>query len=126
MFPTNTIINKCVAEAKLSTYYQRMGCVLFNKKRIISKGRNYPLRGAKSLHPTFQKFPYSIHAEADAILRAKKDLKGVSLLVVRINKRNQFLLAKPCVKCMAYIKHTGIKRVFYSVPHYPYIESLSI
>jgi deoxycytidylate deaminase len=82
-------------------------------------------KSAKKLHPKFQRFPYSVHTEVDAIIKARKDLKGASLLVIRVNAKNQFRLSKPCIMCMKYIRYVGIKRIFYSIDRFPYIEELS-
>ena len=117
-------INLAVQEAKKSTYHQKLGSVLFNKKQFISSSYNNPERAVKHHHPKFRKFYHSIHAEVGAILNARKDLKGASILVVRINRNNQFLLAKPCFHCQSYLEFVGIKNCFYSVPHYPYIEMM--
>lgn len=57
----------------------------------------------------------------DAILKARRELKGSSILVVRINKNNKLRLAKPCIDCMKYIEYVGIRKVFYSLSEYPYI-----
>lgn len=101
-----------------------MGAVIFDKNRIVSKGHNYCERSVKKLHPMYQKYPGSIHAEVDSIIKAKRDVKGLSMLVIRINKKEQFRLAKPCIRCMKYIKYVGIKKVFYSIDNYPYIKEL--
>ena len=121
---SNTLINIALEEAKKSDHKQKVGAVIFDKKRIISKGHNTCQKSVKKLHPKFQRFKYSVHAEVDSIIKAKKDLKGTSILVVRLNKNNQFRLSKPCFNCMNYIQYVGIKKVFYSISKYPYILEL--
>lgn len=120
---TTGIIKTAVEEAKKSKFKQRVGCVVFKGKRILSQGRNYSLKSVKKLHPCFQRYPGSVHAECDAIIKSKKDLRGTSILVIRINNKDQFRLAKPCEKCSKYIKFVGIKKVYYSTDKYPYVES---
>jgi len=120
-----SLINIAVEEAKKGNHKHRTGCVVFDKKRILSKGYNSCQKSVRNLHPKFQKWPYSVHAEVDAIIKAKKDLKGSSLLVVRINKKNQFRLSKPCSNCLQYIEYIGIKKIFYSISSIPYIVELS-
>jgi deoxycytidylate deaminase len=115
-----------VKEAQRSTYHQKVGSVIFNKSSYISSGFNNPERAIKHHLPKFRKFYNSVHAEVHAIINARKDLKGSSILVVRINKKNQFLLAKPCIYCQSYIEFVGIKKCFYSIPNYPYIEMMKI
>lgn len=108
-------------EANESKYFQKVGAVIFNKKTIISSGHNYKERSAKNLHRKYQNYDYSIHAEVDAILHARCDLKGSSILVVRINNNGEYRLAKPCKYCMMYINHVGIKNIYYSISEFPYI-----
>jgi deoxycytidylate deaminase len=118
---SNTFINIATDEAQKSDHKQKVGCVIFDKKRILSKGHNTSQKSVKKLHPKFQRYPFSVHAEVDAIIKAKKDLKGSSILVIRLNKNNQFRLSKPCAKCLAYIEYIGIKNIYYSIDRFPYI-----
>lgn len=121
MIISNNLIHLAIEEAKKSDHKQKVGAVIFDKKRILSKGHNTCQKSVKKLHPKFQRFRYSVHAEVDAIIKAKKDLKGTSILVIRLNKNNQFKLSKPCANCMNYIEYVGIKKIFYSDSKYPYI-----
>lgn len=118
----NRWLKKAVEEAKKSTFNPRVGAVIFNKGKFISSGHNDPNRSIKKHHPKYRKTKYSIHAEVDAIIKAKTDLKGKSILVVRINNKNQFRLSRPCKYCMEYLKYIGIKRCYYSISFYPYIK----
>lgn len=108
------IIDIAKEEACKSSHKARMGCVIFNKKTIISKSYNSALKSRKKLHPKYQKWDYSVHAELDAIIKARHDLKGCSLLIVRLNKNNELRMSKPCHHCMKYIEHVGIKNIFYT------------
>ncbi len=108
------IIKKAVKEAKLSDHHHKMGAVIFSKKRIISIGRNYSCRSAKHLHPRFMRWRGSIHAEADAIIKARRDLKGYSMLVVRVNNKDEFRLAMSCELCRNYLKYVSIKDLYYT------------
>jgi len=120
----NRWLKKAVEEANSSTYKIKVGAVIFNKGEFISSGHNYGCRSIKNHHPKFRKEKYSIHAEVDAIIRAKQDLKGASILVVRVNNQNQFRLSKPCEKCRKYLKHVGVKKVYFSISEFPYIERM--
>lgn len=122
---SNSFIKLAIDEAIKSNHKQKVGVVIFKKKVILSCGHNCSQRTVKKLHPKFQRFPFSVHAEVDAIIKAKKDLKGSSLLVIRVNAKNQFRLSRPCKKCMEYIKYTEIKRVFYSTSNFPYIAEIT-
>ena len=118
-------VSLAVKEAEKSLHIQRVGAVVFNKKQFISSGHNYPNRSiARSHNPRFRRWPTSIHAEIDAITKARCDLKGSSIIIIRINKKGQLRLAKPCRHCMSYLNHIGIKNVYYSISKYPYVEKL--
>jgi deoxycytidylate deaminase len=119
-------INIAIEEAQKGDHKQMLGCVIFNKKKIISKGHNSCLKSVKNLHPKYQKWPGSVHAEVDAIIKAKTDLKGCDMLIVRINKNKQLRLAKPCESCMNYIKYIGIHKIYYTISNYPYIQEEKI
>ena len=115
------IIDTAINISQRSTYRHRVGAVIFSKNKIISTGHNFKERSVKKLHPRFQKWPGSVHAEVMAIINAKTDLKRASILVVRVNNKNQLLLSRPCQECMKYIQYVGIKRIYYSISSYPYI-----
>ena len=122
----NGFISIAMTEALKSDHIKmRMGCVIYSKKRILSLGHNCQ-RMVKKLHPKFQNWKGSVHAEVDAIIKAKKDLRGSTLLVVRINKKNELRMAKPCNDCMKYIEYVGIKRIYYSLSNPPFIEKIEI
>lgn len=115
-------LKQAVEEAQKSEHKQKIGAIIFDKSKIISKGYNHPQRSIRHLKKKFQKWSGTVHAEVDAIIKAKTDLKNLSLLVVRINKNNQLRMAKPCQHCMMYIEYVGIKKIYYSIDEYPYIE----
>jgi deoxycytidylate deaminase len=118
------MVTAAVEEARKSTYKIQMGCIIFKKKDIVSRGRNYAQRGCRKIKKEFLRWENSIHAEIDAVIKARTDLKGFSILVVRINNTGQLRLAKPCENCLKYLKHVGIKSIYYSISKYPYIEKL--
>lgn len=119
---SNSLIVAASCEAMKSEYKLQMGCIIFNKKKILSVGYNQ-VRSSTKIHPKYLAFKESVHAEVDAIIKARKELKGASLLVVRVNKKHQLRNAKPCNKCMEYIKEIGIKRIYYSISEEPFIIS---
>lgn len=119
VFPT--AVRVAVKEAKKSKYEQRVGAVIVKRKSIVSRGHNYPHRSVKKLHPRFQEWPNSVHAEVDCIIKARQDLAGTTMYVIRINKRGQLVNSRPCKRCFMYIEHVGIKRVYYSIDKYPYM-----
>ncbi|NIA10719.1 MAG: hypothetical protein GWP10_13575 [Nitrospiraceae bacterium] len=115
-----------VKEAQKSNYTQRVGAVIIKKKTVLSKGHNYAHKSAKKLHPRFQQWKDSVHAEVDCILKARCNLEGASIYVIRLNKNNKFRNSRPCKYCLRYLKYVGIKKVFYSIDKYPYIITETI
>lgn len=101
---------KSANDAALSQF--KHGCIIFNKKKVISTGFNKP-----RFIPRLAAYHYpglSLHAEADAILKARReDLKRSTLLVIRLG-RSKLCNSKPCEHCMSLIDAVGIKHVYYS------------
>lgn len=114
-------VDLAVKEAKKSTYDQRVGAVVIKKKVILSKGHNYSHKSIKNFHPRFQRWKNSVHAEVDCIIKARRDLAGAVMYVIRIGKNGKFRNSKPCDRCLTYLHHVGIKKVYYSIDKYPYI-----
>lgn len=107
-------IDIAIEEAFKGTDYRiKVGCVIFDKGKVISKGHNCR-RNHRKLHPNFYNWKGEIHAEMNAIINARTDLKGCTLLVIRVNKNRQLRLSKPCKLCLRYIEHVGIKKIYYS------------
>lgn len=88
------------------------GCVIYDEKHIISCGFN-KCRSNPILYKYGYKNGAMLHAESDAILKSRCELKGSSILVVRLGK-NKLCNSKPCAHCMAMIIECGIKHVYYS------------
>lgn len=106
--------NKALEIARKSPHRIKMGAVIFKKNRIISTGFNHPMRSAKHLHPIYQQWRGSIHAEVSAILSARTDLKGCNIIVVRVNRFGEIRNSEPCSHCYAYLWDVGIRRVFFN------------
>ena len=92
----------------------KLGAVLVkDNKRIISAGFNQ-----LKTHPKLAEFsdwPY-IHAETACIFkRGLKNCKGLDLYVVRLGKKGDRKLAKPCSICMHFIDEARINKVYYSI-----------
>ena len=107
------VISLAIKEAEKSKERHKIGAIIFKGNKIISKAYN-EIRACSYLHPKRKRFEFSLHAEQRAIINARTSLKRASILVVRINKSGEFLLAKPCKYCLAYIEDVGIKNIYYS------------
>jgi len=114
MMNLNSIVKAAKQEALKSKDRHKIGAIIFGKKVIVSKGHNCKERSVKSLLPLFQKREHSVHAEVSSIILARKSVRGLSMLVVRVNNQGKLRLAKPCSVCMTYIRYVKIKNVYYS------------
>ena len=103
-----------IKEALKSNHKQKTGAVIFSGKRIISVGFNQPFRSVKTATFKYFKRRHSLHAEIAAILKAKCNLRGKSILVVRINNKNELRNSKPCQYCQSYLEFVGIKDIYFS------------
>jgi cytidine deaminase len=109
----NYLTNKRLLSSDFGKFYHCS--IIFTKKRgalyPLSYGENQ-IRGNKS-----------IHAEVDAINRIKNKKQGktqkVSLFVMRVNKKKEITISKPCKHCIAQMntiinKNYKISDVYYS------------
>jgi len=110
---SDNLIELACKEALLSLCQHRVGAVIWDKKNIISVGHNYYLKSKRSYTKKFIKNT-GIHAEVDAITNARTELKGCSILVVRVARNHDLVLAKPCDWCYGYIKHVGLRWLYYT------------
>lgn len=108
------LLNRAISEAKKSNFKQRHGCVIFKGNRILSSGYN-EIRYCNRIHSKYRKWLESgIHAEQKAILYGNYNYHRCSLLVVRLNHKNELVNSKPCPVCTKMIQDMGIKNVYYS------------
>ena len=87
---------------------QKHGAVLFADGKVICEGYNKMLSDR-----------YSIHAEVDVLLKARKkynsNLPKCDLIVVRITgRKNCLAMSKPCERCAKIIEECGVNRAYYS------------
>lgn len=89
----------------------KMSAVIFKKKHIVIATTN-----SYKTHPQvlkFSKYPY-LHAEMAAIF-GSSNISGYNMLVMRVTKDGQIVMAKPCPCCMNLIEYAGIKKVYYTI-----------
>lgn len=86
----------------------KVGAVIVKGNRIVSLGFNKQKTSPRSTHPHF-----SIHAEMDAIFKAREDLSKATIYVSRMAKSGP-RLSKPCNACQQMLNAVGIRNVFHS------------
>lgn len=105
------------AEDHEPAFRARVVAAVVNKGKIVAIGKNqnktHPVAARYSKHPE----AIYLHAEVDAINKAKRVLKDFSkaeLHVVRMKQDGSLGLAKPCSGCSKCIKDEKIHKVFYT------------
>ena len=93
-------------------------CIVNDRNRIIGIGYNgfpygcnddeYPWANSKDLKFLDTKYPYVVHAEANAILNSTQSLTGATLYVSLF----------PCNECAKLIIQSGIRHVVYMSDKY--------
>jgi len=59
--------------------------------------------------------PLTIHAEVDALSNLNpKYLKGLDILVIRVNRAGQLVYSRPCNSCIDKLYRKGIRKAYYS------------
>ena len=99
--------------AKKSTERHRIGSVIFDGDQYVV-GFNRTFDGVIVTNRNTQ---YSEHAESSVINHALHlgfDLTRSTLIVVRVNRAGNLMLAHPCKHCIKLIKKMGIPYVYYS------------
>lgn len=95
---------------------QNITAILYDKKgKILSIGRNsyhktHPLQ-AKSAQAVGEDYKIFLHAEIDALVKAKNWDKAHKLVITRFTQDGKPALAKPCKICQHAIKLAGIQLV---------------
>lgn len=98
--------------AENSDCHHRHGAVIVKGGRVMATGFNrwrQPIENVSNFNPDWS----SIHAEESALSKAG-DLKGATMIIVRINRRGEHRTSKPCDKCMERIERAGIKAITYT------------
>ncbi len=87
--------------------------VIFQRNKILSIGQN-----SFKTHPVAKKYGHRnnvLHAEVAVIVRhGLDDCSGLNLAVLRINRKNELAISKPCECCQSVIDSIGFKKVFYT------------
>jgi deoxycytidylate deaminase len=108
------IARKCACN---STYGSiRHGAVLIKSGRIISisfNKENFSSFGSRFRKP--ESGNATVHAEIGAILGvSRKHTSGANMYVVRVGKKGNFQMSKPCDMCQQALRFVGVKKVFYT------------
>jgi dCMP deaminase len=122
------VIAKAVA-TRATCLRRRYGAVITKDNIIVSTGYNGAPSGMKDClevgkctrkelqipHGERYELCHSVHAEANAIIRASVDeLKGATIYISGIDDRDKECLSEPCMMCKRMILNSSIAKVVYS------------
>lgn len=108
--PSNTLLKKAISIASQSPADSFLhSAIIHIRGKFVSGACNLPFKtvpGGGGVHQ-------SCHAEIRAIRKAqsilnRNDLKGCSIYALRINRRGELRLSKPCKVCSALIKQVNL------------------
>lgn len=106
------LICRAVEVAKTSVYRWQHGAVVAKGNKLLGAAPNK----FRNL-PTVDEHNVSDHAEHAVIrelLKTRKDLRGCTIYIARINKAGYTTMSRPCEDCMKVILHSGIKEFVYT------------
>jgi deoxycytidylate deaminase len=89
----------------------KMGAIVVSAGRVLGSGTNQPKND-----PAIEGIPLtscSVHAEVSALRGV--DAAGATLYVARITRRGGWGLAKPCHRCEAFVRQSGVRRVVWTM-----------
>ncbi len=82
---------------------------LLQGNKVITVGNNKHL----DIKYNNEGIKISIHAEIDCMSNCK-NVKGLDLIVIRVNKKGELRNSKPCQECLEKLRKKGIRNVIYS------------
>ena len=98
-------------EAFQSTLVQKHAACLIKGGHILTTGVN------KRFNVKMQEktLPLTIHAEVDVLSNVhSRFLKGLDILIIRVNKSKQLMYSRPCNACIEKLYQKGIRKAYYS------------
>lgn len=99
--------------------YRISSCLVY-QRRVVCFGKNSYKTHPIMLNNGYREQQIHLHSEADCIQRGlrllgESKLKYCQIYILRVNKRGEHALAKPCKGCMNLICQYEIPEVYWSV-----------
>lgn len=113
--------------AHMSKHHMRVGAVIVKGRRIIAGGYNKN-KTHTIIKNKIDKFSLvdKLHAEMAVILKARTNLDGAKIYVLRIcpDNKDGTGMSRPCNLCMRLIRGAGIKEIIYTTgdPSNPWMK----
>lgn len=89
------------------------GAVVVSGGSIISLGIN-SMKNNPAFISEHHIHDASVHAEVDALRKIKKNLKGATIYVARVNRQGYPMISRPCDRCYEAIVDAGITKIVYT------------
>jgi len=110
---SKSILNYAVKQAILNPHESKLCAVLYKGGSIIRSSFN------TSQHIGYRadvfEFAPTRHAEQSVLHNVPRDiLSSCSILVVRVNRKNEIVSGKPCKACLQAIQKSGISKLEFS------------
>jgi deoxycytidylate deaminase len=103
--------------AMYSTIYNKHAAALIKNEKHISSGFNKFIKEVTIRKDNITQTHFkTLHAEVDALysFHGKKNVKGMDIIVIRVNKNNILKNSRPCNDCINKLNKLGIRKVYYS------------
>lgn len=95
-----------------SIVYYKHAAALISGDTIYSSGANKFIKEVKVKNQTYYK---TMHAEITVFEKLpKKKLRGLDIIVIRVNKHLALRNSRPCNECIDKLLKFGIRKVYYS------------
>lgn len=103
---------KRVAQKSPSKF--KLGCVIANKKRIIS----FAFNDMSRTHPKSKTHGNFLHAEIRALIGLSyEETRGANIFIYRETLNGEIARSKPCDICYNMLINSGIKNIYYTSEH---------
>lgn len=89
------------------------------RNKIVAQGWNQP----KS-HTLSNSYNKHRHAEFDAIMKSRENLRNCSIYVYRETKDGSLGNSRPCIYCLELLRKYGINKMYFTSEHGYEMESL--
>ena len=114
-------LRKAIDVAATSPSRKKVGAILMKKNEVISIATNHDCKS----HPIQARWAEKVglrekiflHAEIAALIKARDDADKIIVVRLGGHSGNELRQARPCPICEAYLRHSGITDVYYSVSH---------
>ncbi|MEK6880577.1 MAG: hypothetical protein AABY22_13250 [Nanoarchaeota archaeon] len=103
-------LQKAINQALCSNYIFKHGSIVLKNGKPCGKGFNR----LKTDPNLLRRYNYtSRHAECQALINAKH--RGDCLIIIRVTRRGNLSMSRPCEKCIKYIKeNSSIRKIYFS------------